>query len=171
MCIMNSSDQSLSDELSQLEFTAGWPESLLAELAEISNYVEFADRSVIFAQGSENHQLYLICAGRVVLDMLVPARGPVRILTISRGELLAWSTLVGDGLMTATATVVEPVRAIAIDSIQLKLMCERRHDIGYEIMKRLATSLAHRLTATRLQLLDLYVHTTPHFFRPVEGID
>jgi CRP-like cAMP-binding protein len=64
--------------------------------------------------------------------------------------------------MTATATALETVRAIAIDGPQLRTLCQQRTDIGYHVMARMAEALSHRLTATRLQLLDLYAHTTPH---------
>lgn len=159
---MTSLDPTLAEELCTLQFASGWSEGVVTELAGISKYVEFADGTIIFPQGSENHDLYLLAAGRVGLDMYIPARGAVRILTLSRGELLAWSALVGDGHMTASATALEPVRAIAIDGARLLDLCDRRHDIGYPVMKRLAWALSHRLVATRLQLLDLYAHTTPH---------
>ncbi|MDB5339299.1 MAG: transcriptional activator FtrB [Planctomycetaceae bacterium] len=166
---MSSTDPSLAEELCNLQFASGWSDGVVTELAAISKYVEFAAGTIIFTQGAENHDLFLLSAGRVGLDMYVPARGAVRILTLSRGELLAWSALVGDGHMTATATALEPVRAIAIDGARLLDLCDRRHDIGYRVMKRLAWALSHRLVATRLQLLDLYSHTTPHVLQsPVE---
>ena len=128
----------------------------------MSRYVQYPAGAIIFEQNAVNQDLFLICTGLVGLDMRVPARGNVRILTLASGELLAWSALVGDGQMTATATAIEPVRAIAIDGSRLSDLCQRRPEIGCHVMTRLAESLAHRLTATRLQLLDLYAHTTPH---------
>ncbi len=162
---MSHTNPSLAEELCALQFSSGWSKGVVTELAAISQYVDFATGTTIFQQGAVNHQLFLICSGRVGLDMYIPARGTVRVLTLARGELLAWSSLVGDGHMTATATALEPVRAIAVDGSQLMALCDKRHDIGYPVMQRLAWALAHRLTGTRLQLLDLYVHTTPHLMR------
>lgn len=162
---MSSTEPTLAEELCDLQFASGWSQGIVTELAAIANYAEFAAGTVIFLQGETNRDLYLICSGRVGLDMYVPARGTVRILTLSRGELLAWSALIGDGHMTATATALEPVRAIAVDGSKLMDLCDNRHDIGYQVMRRLAWALATRLTATRLQLLDLYAHTTPHILR------
>lgn len=146
-------------------FANGWPHGIISEVVAISRYVEYPAASIVFEQGAANRNLFLICSGLVGLDMSVPTRGTVRILTLSRGELLAWSALVGDGRMTATATALEPVRAIAIDGSRLSDLCLYRPEIGYHVMTRLAESLSHRLTATRLQLLDLYAHTTPHVLR------
>ncbi len=159
---MSVPDPLLVEELSTSPFAAGWPHRIVSEVVPISRQVLYPAGSIIFEQNAVNRDLFLICSGLVGLDMRVPARGNVRILTLAGGELLAWSALLGDGQMTATATALEPVRAIAIDGSRLSDLCQHRPDIGFHVMTRLAESLSHRLTATRLQLLDLYSHTTPH---------
>lgn len=166
---MSPTDPTLAEDLCDLQFASDWSHGVVTEFAAIANYVEFAAGTVIFLQGEKNLDLYLLCSGRVGLDMYVPARGTVRILTLSRGELLAWSALIGDGHMTATATALEPVRAIAVDGSRLMDLCDNRHDIGFQVMRRLAWALAHRLTATRLQLLDLFAQTTPHLLQSPDG--
>lgn len=166
---MTPTDASLAEELCALQFASGWSDGVVTELAAISKCVEFTSGTMIFSQDAENRDLFLLSSGRVGLDMYIPGRGAVRILTLSRGELLAWSALIGGGHMTATATALEPVRAIAIDGARLLDLCDSRHDIGYPVMKRLAWALSHRLVATRLQLLDLYAHTTPHILQPPAG--
>lgn len=153
---------SLVEELCGSPFAAGWPHGIVSEVVAISRFVQYPAGAVIFEQSAVNRNLFLICTGLVGLDMRIPARGNARILTLSSGELLAWSALVGDGQMTATATALEPVRAIAIDGSELLRLCQQRTDIGYHVMTRMAEALSYRLTATRLQLLDLYSHTTPH---------
>jgi len=162
---MSVEDPSLVEAICTSPFAAGWPHGIVSEVVAISRYVQYPAGSIIFEQNAVNRDLFLLCSGLVGLDMRVPAGGNVRILTLASGELLAWSALVGDGQMTATATAVEPVRAITIDGSRLSDLCQRRPDIGYHVMTRLAESLSHRLTATRLQLLDLYAHTTPHVLK------
>lgn len=162
---MSVADSTLRDVLCQSPFAAGWPSDVIEEVAAMSQWAEYPVGAVIFEQGSVNHTLFLLNSGLVGLDMRVPIRGSVRILTLGGGEVLAWSALVGDGQMTATATALEPVRAIAIDGARLKTLCQRRTEIGFHVMSRLAVALSHRLTATRLQLLDLYAHTTPHVLK------
>lgn len=161
----------LARQLSTLHFASGWAEEILEELAAISRVVDFPAGATLFTQGSKHPDLYLICSGRVALDMHVPARGSVRILTLGQGELLAWSALIGDGHMTAKATSLDPVHLIAIDGLALLALCQRRPDIGFQVMQQLSWSLAHRLTATRLQLLDLLAHQTPHVFSNSDEVD
>ena len=54
------------------------------------------------------------------------------------------------------ARVVETLRAIAIDGKCIRRKCEDDHDLGYELMKRLASVISQRLDANRLQLTDMY---------------
>lgn len=85
--------------------------------------------------------------------MAIPGRGRVPILTAGPGDVLAWSALVQQKIMTSTAVAQEPVRTIAFDGNALRQLCECNHAIGYYVMRQLAPALSHRLVATRLQLL------------------
>jgi CRP-like cAMP-binding protein len=101
--------------------------------------------------------MFLVESGHVALDMHVPGRGPVRILTVGEGELLGWSALLQDGPMTCAATALESTRLIAIPGAGLAALCEANQEIGYRVMRQMARALAQRLVATRLQLLDLFL--------------
>ena len=46
--------------------------------------------------------------------------------------------------------------AIAFDGACLRGKCEADHDLGYELMRRIAQVIIERLQATRLRLLDVY---------------
>ena len=48
------------------------------------------------------------------------------------------------------------MRAIALNGKCLRPKCEENHDLGYEVLKRLAPIIERRLEATRFQLLDVY---------------
>jgi CRP/FNR family cyclic AMP-dependent transcriptional regulator len=126
------------------------------KLAAICTRQDFPEGALIFDEGAKNPLLYLIVEGQVGLEMCVPARGCTRILTLGSGDLLAWSALLGDGRMTATAVALTPTRTLAASAPDLKVLCAADHDFGYEWMHAMAVALSKRLTATRLQLLDLY---------------
>ena len=48
------------------------------------------------------------------------------------------------------------IGAIAFDGACLRGKCEADHDLGYELMQRIAQVIIERLQATRLRLLDVY---------------
>ncbi len=144
---------------------AGFLKELSREdLEKVANLaaVEQRDRGVVlFREGAESDTLYLVVEGRVALDMHVPRRGQVRILTIGPGEILAWSALLTDQRMTAMATIVEAATLVAFPAGELQSLCDADRDVGYAVMRRMAVAVARRLLATRLQLLDLYQETQP----------
>jgi CRP/FNR family transcriptional regulator, cyclic AMP receptor protein len=112
---------------------------------------------IIFREGDPDSQLYLLLKGRVALEMYVPTRGRVTMLSIGPDELFGWSAAVpGVPLKTASARVVVPARAAAYDTVALRAACDDDPALGYLVYRRLANVIAGRLTATRLQLLDMY---------------
>ena len=155
--------QPLRQLLEELGFAVDLPESVLDQLAAASALVDYPAGATIFHAGDENHFLYLVHTGHVGLDMHVPGRGRVRMLSIGPGEMLAWSALLGDGRMTVSAVAVDDTQVVAIAAHKLMYVCRSNHAVGYELMNRMARALAQRLTATRLQLLDLFAEPKKHW--------
>jgi CRP-like cAMP-binding protein len=147
--------------LRELQFTAELHEPVLERLAEISALRRYSRGAVLFREGSRNGELFLLRSGRVTLEMNVPGRGRLAILTLGPGEMAAWSALVGDGEMTATAVALDDVEAVVAPAHKLREISEQDHAFGYRLMRRMAAALSRRLLATRLQLLDLFADTPP----------
>jgi CRP-like cAMP-binding protein len=154
--------QQLQQILTELRFSAGLSDEDEQKLAEVSRAQDFPAGTVIFTEGSTPADLYLLRSGRVELCMNVLARGCLPILTLEAGDLVGWSVVIGQGEMTATATAVEDTQVIAISADKLRELCDQDHDIGYQIMRRMAETLSRRLVATRLQVLDLFADSSPN---------
>ena len=152
--------ETIKSILRRQSFWANVPETDIDALASISMATDFSAGSTIFREGGENHFLYILHRGHVGLDMNVPGRGRVRILSLGPGEMLAWSALLGDGRMTTTATALEDTQVISAAGGRLAELCNTNHEFGYQLMNRVAGALAKRLIATRLQLLDLFTPPT-----------
>jgi CRP-like cAMP-binding protein len=134
----------------------GMPDELLEELSRAARDVDLPAGSVIFRQGDPAQAAYLLVSGQVALEICTAGEGCKRILTVAGGELLGWSPALGQQQMTATARALSDVRAIELDGTRLLAACEHNPRLGFEFMKRTALALAKRLSATRLQLLNLY---------------
>lgn len=147
-------------DLGQLRFLQDLPVSAMEKLAGLARSVEFPTRAVIFREGQTDAPLYVLESGHVGLAMRVPSRGSVPILTVGPGDLLGWSPVIGNSPMTATATALEPTRAIALPGSDISALCEQDPEFGYHLFQRIATTLSRRILATRLQLLDLFAETT-----------
>jgi CRP-like cAMP-binding protein len=151
------------ERLRELTFGAGLADDVLAELAAFAAERRVPAGTVLFAEGEPHDVFSILLEGRVALDMHVPTRGDLRILTLGRGDVLAWSALVGSGRMTATAKVLDDAVLLDFDAAGLLDAGERNHELGYHLMRRLSVALSRRLLATRLQLLDLFAESAPHF--------
>jgi CRP-like cAMP-binding protein len=158
----------LPEGLEQIPLIAAIPPPLRERLAGLAHALEFTPPALVFREGSPADTLYLVLSGHVALEVHVPIRGNVRILTVGPGELLGWSAVLGNSAMTATARALEPTRLIALPALELRSACEADHELGYHLMRQLAAVLSTRLTATRLQLLDAFAESAPRLFAPFE---
>jgi CRP/FNR family transcriptional regulator, cyclic AMP receptor protein len=116
----------------------------------------FEAGQMIFREGEDADQFYLIRDGRVALENFTPGRGSASILTLGAGDALGWSWLVPPYKWRFDARAIETTRAFALDGKCLRGKCDRDPRFGYELLKRIAAIIAERLHATRLQMLDVY---------------
>jgi CRP-like cAMP-binding protein len=127
------------------------------KMVDIASEVSWSEGQIIFGEGEPGNQLYLVAEGRVALEIYVPDRGRRTILTIGPDEVFGWSAVTPFvRTRMASARAVAPTRAIAFDSQALSQACEEDHDLGYYVYRRLTNIIAGRLSATRLQLIDMY---------------
>ena len=116
--------------------------------------------TLIFREGERAPAVYVIESGEVSLEICAAGIGCRPVLTLSAGELVGWSPLLSpDCPVTATARARTDVAALAIDAGTLLRHCDADPQLGYVVMREVVRSLARRLTATRLQMLDIHEQT------------
>ena len=128
----------------------------MAALAAITRLVEFPEAQVLFREGDVTDDIYIVVDGQVSLEICASGVGCRRIMTVSSGELLGWSPLLEQARLTATARTIAPTSALQISANQILTLCEHNPRFGYEFMRRMALALAKRLSAARIQLLNVY---------------
>lgn len=128
----------------------------LDALLELGELTHLQPGSVLFREGEAIGHIFVLLAGRLNLAMHVPGRGNCHILTLGAGELVAWSAVLADGTMSCTALCVDEAKLLAVDAAKIQAEIKNDPEFGNQFMKMLASALAKRLVATRLQLLDLF---------------
>jgi len=131
------------------------PEHLTIIVGCASN-VRIDTGKMVFHEGEEANQFYLIRSGHVSLQLMTPNKGPVTLETLHEGDILGWSWLLPPYEWHFDAKALELTRMIALDGKCLRTKCENDHHLGYELLKRFADIMMKRLESTRLQLLDIY---------------
>ncbi|MGD0695987.1 MAG: cyclic nucleotide-binding domain-containing protein [Terriglobia bacterium] len=137
-------------------FFAGMKEQYMELLVGCASNVRFDAGQFILREGEEANKFYLIRQGQVALEVHAPGRGSITIQTLGAGEILGWSWLVPPYYWRLDARAVELTRALALDGKCLREKCEKDHDLAYELLKRFSQVMVDHLTATRLQLLNVY---------------
>ncbi len=144
--------------LTGLAFTEGLEPEQLDRITAIAGPVRWAAGETVFREGDPDSHLYVVRAGRVSIEVAVPGRGRVTILTVGPGEVFGWSSLFQPRPKTASARTTEATTAIALDAGRLQELCDADPRLGYLLARRILGVVSERLKATRMQLLDIYRH-------------
>jgi CRP-like cAMP-binding protein len=107
----------------------------------------------------------------VSLEICAAGSGCKQILTLGQGELVGWSSVLDQTYYTTRAHAIETTRLVEINAGQFLTMCERNPKFGFELMRRTALSIAKRLSATRIQLMDVYGGSLPVLPNEIEEGD
>jgi CRP/FNR family cyclic AMP-dependent transcriptional regulator len=136
-------------------FGAGLPPETVARLAGIAVVHDLAAGDVIIREGQVAESLGIVLTGRVALRMLVPERGMVTILTVEPGDVVEWSAVVPPYRGTSDAIAIEPVQLLELPGERLRSLLRTDPALSASVYPRILQAVARRLSATRLQLLDL----------------
>ena len=149
------SDPTVFETLRSIEFFHGIADEHLKQFSEIAELVEFQPHTVIFREQDHAKHVYLIVNGRVALISCDPVVGCRELMTVTDGELIGWSPLVGRERLSDTARTTTATKAFALDGEQVLAFCRENPQFGFEFMHRAAQVLAARLGATRVQHLRM----------------
>jgi CRP/FNR family transcriptional regulator, cyclic AMP receptor protein len=131
----------------------------LGVLQDGAKTVQFKAGDVLFREGDPADQFYVIERGKIALEAHEPGDGTVLVQTLGPGDVLGWSWLFPPFSWHFQARAIEPTCATVLGGAHLLTTAERDHEFGYELMKRVAQVVIHRLQATRKQLVALQVES------------
>ena len=148
-------DKALQDKLRKHPFVEGFDPAHLERLSAFAKDVLFSRDHVVFHEGDECSDFYLIVSGTIALEVEEPGH-TLRVQTLTAGDELGWSALLMSKGKHFQARALEPVEALAFDGPRLLAAFKEDTAFGYAFMCRLLGVVASRLEATRLQLHDMY---------------
>jgi len=146
--------QALYALITQQPFFKGLNSQQLQLLAASALEMKFETGATIFDEGSPANRFYLILTGRVELSSEMEDRNVIPIQTLEPGNDLGWSWLFPPYSMHFTARALEPTTAIFFYGTRLRELCEQDHELGYQIMKRIAEVATQSLGATQRRLMQ-----------------
>ena len=145
------------DALKDSELLAGLDATRLEKISTICQGHNYAKDAIIFDEGQEATELYLLQSGRVALEMQVQPvpDGPViptALEVVSEGECFGWSALAEPHFYTLAARCMTNCTALAVSGGMLRDAMAADPLMGYQIMDKLTEIVSRRLADTRLRL-------------------
>ncbi len=149
------SDDAL-DALAGTWFGSRLPARARSRLAPYLRVAGYEAGAEILREGEPTRDLSIVREGRVAIRLRVPERGPTTILTVEPGDIIGWSAIVPPHRATSTVVALLPTELLLIDGEALRTELAADPELAAPVYLSLLEALAHRLTGTRLQLLDLF---------------
>jgi CRP-like cAMP-binding protein len=140
------------------QFLRQLPASQVKRLAACARHVSLPAGTRLFDEGAPAHSFWLIDAGQVALDTLVPGTGRVTIEKLGRGDVLGLSWLAPPYQFKYGAVATQPLQAFEFDATVVRTACDADPALGYALLDRFLTIAAHRLQVTRARLIDAHLH-------------
>ncbi|MEY2818771.1 MAG: cyclic nucleotide-binding domain-containing protein [Chloroflexota bacterium] len=144
-----------TETLSQFSLFNGLPESLLKEIAAISNEVTANKGEFIFREGEKADKLHFLLHGSVALRVKLTSRPEsVTVSFVSSPyQSFGWSGVVAPNHYTSSAECDEDSNLLIIPAGPFMDLLEQNPEHGFTVMKRIAEIIADRLRNSRQALL------------------
>jgi CRP/FNR family transcriptional regulator, cyclic AMP receptor protein len=135
----------------------------LEAVAAICKHVECKKGDIVVRENAPSDELYIIVEGQIdiIVDpSMVGPRGrsrsqPTGIVTLRPGQTFGEMGLVDQGLRSASAQAAStPTRLLAVQRKDLTRLCESNYELGYQLMRNIASDLAFKIRNTDLMLRE-----------------
>jgi CRP-like cAMP-binding protein len=137
-------------------FGATLPVTARARLAMTGAVVGLGEGTIAIREGQPCPAMGIVLEGRMAIRLGLPPQPERTILTIERGDVFGWSASLPGAVASSTCVAATPARVILFDAVALRTAQDADPELASAVYRQLLTCVARRLSATRLQLLDLY---------------
>jgi CRP/FNR family transcriptional regulator, cyclic AMP receptor protein len=144
-----------TEVLAEIGLFEGLTDEHLGMIASFSEEVFYPAETVIFQEGEEAKNLFLVMEGSIALQLQLTSR-PVHItvgIVNQPNESLGWSGVIAPFHYTATARCQADSRMLVIDGSKLMRLLEGAPEVGFGVVCRIAEIISLRLRSSRTALL------------------
>lgn len=143
-------------DLAGIPFFSGLPEWALARLAATATKTRMAQGALIVRQNDEARALYLLLDGAVRVFVRFDGTDDVPMgLEREPGSLIGWSAFRAPYRYTDSVRCEEESELLRVPREAFEEIFESDPYLGYRVLKRIATTVDHRLEGAVASLEDL----------------
>jgi CRP-like cAMP-binding protein len=140
--------------LKEIMFFDDYSENQLETIARISTIRDVRIKEVLFEQYDKLSEVFVLLEGTLSLGISMADNKKIHLGTVEKGQLFSWSAVFSPCIATAWVMAVTPARVLAIDAKKLGLEFSRDCEFGFKTMSKIASTISHRLSDTRFQLMN-----------------
>ena len=156
--------------LRQVDIFYDLSDTQLEQMATICQPVSYNAGELIFQENTASDEMYVVVRGAVeiqvdpaILGLDSPASpGPTTIAILHEGQVFGEVALVDRGLRSAAAKcAARPTQLLLIKREDLMRLCEEDYQLGYQIMRNIATALAFKIRGADLTVREQLLWQRP----------
>ncbi len=149
--------------LEQIDIFADLDAEQLRQISNICTERRYEKGDVIFYENTKSDELYVILRGQVEIQVDPKtlgisgeeSPGPTTIATLRPGQSFGEIALVDEGFRSASARCSAPgTRLLTIRRDDLIQMCNDNLEVGYILMRNMASDLAFKIRQTDLMVRE-----------------
>jgi len=148
--------RSLTMLLGATWFGADLPPGARARLSVVGRVVDLPAGTTVIREGVACDAMGIVLSGRIALRLPLPGQPDRTILTVEPGDVFGWSAVLGLPLSTSTCVTTSSSTVILFERDRLRDALDADPELAAAVYRRLLGCVSRRLSATRMQLLDLY---------------
>ncbi|MEP6764889.1 MAG: Crp/Fnr family transcriptional regulator [Gemmatimonadaceae bacterium] len=136
-------------------FVSGFDQAHVTKLALMAREMCFDTGVVIFPEGDQGREFYLLVHGMVALE-ITGHGSPLRVQTLHANDEFGWSSVMAGKGKVLQARALNRVDVLVFDGAQLMESFNDDPAFGMTFAMRLLGVVSERLSAAREQLIDMY---------------
>ncbi len=155
---MSTEEQISIKDLQGVDIFAGLSDNDLEQIRKVCIQRTYQAGELCAVQGETTDELRIVNGGKVAIEVrieVIPYTQTLSVVTLTRGNVFAWSALVEPHVLTASARCIERTQIICIKASDLQHIFKQWSLIERVVMKNLATVISSRLRDSRTQLVRL----------------
>lgn len=127
----------------------------LAILTPYFSFIEFPAGVTLFSQGDLADRLYLLVSGKIKVNYKPYDSPQITMTRIKEGDVLGWSTVLGNKCYTASAVCDSEAALLQISGDDLRKLVADHPQTGKMVLDRLAAAASPRWKDARAQVASM----------------
>ena len=147
--------------LRQTDLFQGLTHEELGKITGISAKEAHDAGDVIFEEGREGEQFFLILKGEIRISKMIPGVGEEALVILKKGSYFGEMSLIDNQPRSAHAICNKPTDLMVIEREDFEKLLQKDKDLAYKLLWTFLRTLSRRLRETNDKIMGFFAMTGP----------